>query len=756
MARKITISDIRKAVDEIPDEEFFTSVRMAENINTMIGGVTEKYDAKYRVQLTPNGEYVAYTDGNTITVNVTNPLVQAGKTKEEKYYILLGIVLHECAHLLYTNFKLGMEVENKLIENEIYPLVPIGKPLEEVFDAKKGGMLVRLYHNFDNCIEDGHIEQRVMNVIPGYGECLELAREIQLNDYDFDDEDEDIDLIGQLINATLLYAKYGIREEVLPDSMAEAIAEAVEDNDSFARKEKVNTGFDILVSLIKDLIPDNPPSGGKGGSSDKSDSKGKSKDEGESSSSSSKDDSDDSSKSTGSESSDSSESDSDSSKSGSGSSDGDEDGENEDDADAKDSGSKGSADSEGDSKDSGSKGKDAASADSDYGKKHDHGTGDTFGDDSISDAERLEKALKEALDKLSDKFEDKSEHKNTDEHPVGDAKEPKSESKSKSLAKDFKDLSEKVGTEKIEQELVSTLHKRLKKKANTISEERKHLPFRDRGDNEVTIMTPSRIPSSAKALYNEKHQELDLIAKRCVKNLDKVIKERVKGDMETGLYSGKYLDSAHCYRSDRKIMSNKILPEKTPDMEIVVLVDCSGSMSGERMTHAVDCAYVTYKFCNQMGIPCTVFGHTTAGGSDLPLIRTVAHPSFTKEHCEQAIFTLIAERNNRDGWALRFCQEYIKDSLASKKMILVISDGAPCASGYGDGRAEREDLQDMVRVAKKKGIVTVVAGISYCSSEIHDVYIEGVSRKEAATFLDFEDMSGLPKAFANVIRRELL
>ena len=62
----------------------------------------------------------------------------------------------------------------------------------------------------------------------------------------------------------------------------------------------------------------------------------------------------------------------------------------------------------------------------------------------------------------------------------------------------------------------------------------------------------------------------------------------------------------------------------------------------------------------------------------------------------------------------------------------------------------------MVKKYKRKGISVITAGIDDCAEDIKGVYCDGVSSKDSAKFLDFTDMSQLPKAFAEIIRKELL
>ena len=76
-------------------------------------------------------------------------------------------------------------------------------------------------------------------------------------------------------------------------------------------------------------------------------------------------------------------------------------------------------------------------------------------------------------------------------------------------------------------------------------------------------------------------------------------------------------------------------------------------------------------------------------------------------------------------------------------------------TGYGDVLGKR-DCQEVVKRYKKKGISVITAGIDDCANDIKSLYVDGINPKDAAKFLDYSDMTQLPKAFATIIKKELL
>ena len=256
--------------------------------------------------------------------------------------------------------------------------------------------------------------------------------------------------------------------------------------------------------------------------------------------------------------------------------------------------------------------------------------------------------------------------------------------------------------------------------------------------------------------FEEQHRMLDTEVRRFIRDFKKEIDDRQIGGCQKGLFFGKELTVDQIYRKDKRIFNNKIAPEDIPDMAVGVLVDLSGSMgSGERMPKARECAYITYRFCREMGIPCFVVGHTVKG-------RYMTYVSVADENSldgkdEQRIFSLEAGGDNRDGLALKYCYRKLQNIEAEQKILCVISDGQPCdysSDGVGYGMSNgKPDCQAAVKEAiKKSGIQTIVAGIGSDAHSIKDCYKDGISDKVSATFLDFSDMKNLSKCFIKVLK----
>lgn len=748
---------LNEAKDKMTDEVFFTTKVMRQHFEGIIEGVCKTFKRHIKIQIINEGSSVAFTNGNMITVNLNNDWIKNQPTRLDKYYIIVGIILHECGHILYTDFKLMEKCFGALEHNRLFPIIDYSETLAECFDENMGRRFLKVYQTLDNCVEDGHIEKRVIRHVPGYGECLLKVRKLHLADagiktyerllQEAEKTGSDIDRIGCVIKLVLIYAKFGVDNvgDVSDDltklfyRMTSHIDAAVNTNNAASRKKEVNIIFDMLIDFISDEIE-------RLKEKEKEEEKPKEEEEPEKfpeDEDEEKDDEKESKEST-SEEDDTSETDDDSSEGG------EESGTDEeiDDSDSPSISEEGT----------GSEEDDDSEDESTASKAEESGSG--------MSKEEKEKALEEVLSSLGDicdDMSDKTDHSDTMTSPVSDEDEDlESEGTTPDEGADF-DPTNEEGPEEwdlsyledcaAEEEIAIATKKNIVKAMTRNADDTR----KGRTDKFPSIQKYVEPDDEAIEMFDREHEELDRIARRVKKNLDKVIKERQKGDRLNGLYTGKQLDAAHTYRKDKRIFANKVLPEDIPDMEVCVLVDCSGSMCcGSRMDQSRKCAYITWKFCQFMDIPCSVYGHTTDAYPEKHVVMTcVAHPDNLDKDDEKRIFMLRPEYDNRDGWAVNFCAEALSKSSATSKMLLIISDGLPAAVGYGDVLGKR-DCQEVVKRYKKKGISVITAGIDDCANDIKSLYVDGINPKDAAKFLDYSDMTQLPKAFATLIKKELL
>lgn len=684
--------DIRKQMNNttISEEEVLKSNAFKEMIITIINVVTRLYSRNIDFQLeldNPNG-FVAYTNNEIIVVNGNHEWLQKMSLKD-KIYGIIGIVLHETGHLLWTNFRqLEAAIISLSVDGLLAPDVN-GYQKAKDFIKKNRGIFVSLYKTFDNCIEDGFIEKLLLKYFPGYGSCLISIRDIhekELTNKPYNGANNLNEALSSIINLSLCYAKYGkinikegVNDKVVVsfNKMMPVLDKALEERNSLERRKLINEAFLIMVEFfLEEFSKSKSNNSGKTNDSGESDNSGKADDSGKSSNSGKVDDSGKSDKN----SSNSSEG------TGSGSSE-----------------SNGSAD---------------------------------------MSPDKLEKALEDVINKMGDSLDSLSENTKRYNPPKIQASENNEGNPSGKTSKITpENIVEQVKLEKVINNKKTELERQLQKLANESSNIHHQRFASGCNINLSPIGIIKNIPNK---------RDYDNIARRTMKDLDKIIKERQIGDEENGLFFGQELDSDNLYRNDKKVFKSKILPEDIPDMEILMMIDLSGSMSGDKISKARESAYITWKFCQMMNIPISIYGHN--GNSSVCNIYKAVDSYEPKQDADN-IFMLSSRASNYDSIAMKFAVDRLNLSEAKDKLLIFISDGMPCyASCIGGDRYY--DIHSVVEEAKKLNINIITAAVDE-PAEIKNVYFNNVPTKKQPKFMDLSDMKRLPKAFVEVVKKLL-
>lgn len=786
---------INERMSTLTDDEVFLSEAYKHRLTQMSTGVLQAARGN-TVTIAGDPGITAYTDGTTRTINYMFDLVQKQPDREAKDKFMRGFNLHETAHCLLTDFALHKRFMEKLMKEQKFLCEPYQNPYKEM--TEKGiekANVAMIFHNLDNSLEDGFINRAVQTAAPGYYEDLlyVLDQFAAIEQFSYAKEaDKPKALLFS--NMTLLYAVYGLKAyaggEVLGNPLLMLFKEvipwidkAVVAADPEKRKRLVATVFCYLFRAITMDWEDKKKK--QEGQQGQQGSQGSSGNDGGNSGNNSSDNKD----KTGSDDKNG-KSGNDNSKSSAEKSDGENsEGKGQDSAEGPNEQSKGSgegndasqsndgsnrqenAQNGSQSADNGSSGEneqqgnpsggleipDDPSEQSSSGNAGCSSNPSPSG--SHSDKETAEPSAEE-LQKLAEQLEKEMHSSESADHSKAEGKadkeaiealkkaqgDPSAKNEESPAPEDMEKLAKEMAEKELKEKQEEEIRKQLQADTREISKEAMHRGIA------CSVYRPER-NSYSDYLYEAEKGSLDTVVKRMSREFLKEIKERQTGDTMTGLYNGKSLDVNHLYRDDKRIFSQKILPEDIPDMAVGILVDCSGSMSGNyRMENARRCAYVTYEFCKALKIPCFVFGHTTRGPQ--VVLYSVADENSLDRDESRRIFCLDSGGSNRDGYALRYCLKKLEKISAKDRLMMVISDGQPAHHGYGmmEGKL---DLQSAVHDAIKKGISTVAAGIDSDADRVRYVYKDGRSDKDSASFLEISDLDRLPKAFVKIIKKRL-
>ena len=236
-----------------------------------------------------------------------------------------------------------------------------------------------------------------------------------------------------------------------------------------------------------------------------------------------------------------------------------------------------------------------------------------------------------------------------------------------------------------------------------------------------------------------------MLSKRLQRSVKGVLQDKRQGGKQTGLLSGKRLNQHAFHRNDGRIFCNSRLPTEPINLSVGLLIDESGSMCGnDRITRARATAIVVQDFCEKLGIPIMIMGHT-AWNSHVELFSYAEFQSVDKND-RYRLMDMSPRDYNRDGAALRFVAEKLYKHVSEVKLLIIICDGQPNDNGYSGTGAEA-DLRGIKLEYSRKGVKIFAAAIGDDRDRIERIYGSG--------FLDITDLNQLPIMLTNLISRNL-
>lgn len=201
------------------------------------------------------------------------------------------------------------------------------------------------------------------------------------------------------------------------------------------------------------------------------------------------------------------------------------------------------------------------------------------------------------------------------------------------------------------------------------------------------------------------------------KNYDFNIQGCRSGILDTTKLAEAYQGVPQVYLRQGHVRTNK--------STICVLIDESGSMGGKKEILARQAAILLNEtFGKSLGVDLYIYGHTADIGSigyiNLSVYREGSHynPKFS-------LSKSCAKSQNRDGDAILEVAKRVRKFTKEICIMFVISDGSPCANGYG-GIPAIKDTAAKVKEAEKLGfgIIQISIDAVYGVKDMFDTYID--------------------------------
>ncbi|WP_053014190.1 MULTISPECIES: cobaltochelatase CobT-related protein [Xenorhabdus] len=245
------------------------------------------------------------------------------------------------------------------------------------------------------------------------------------------------------------------------------------------------------------------------------------------------------------------------------------------------------------------------------------------------------------------------------------------------------------------------------------------------------------------------------------KDLERAIASKNRVQKVNGLRKGK-INSSSLWKialptiNDDRVFSKKY-DHKAVNAAVQLVIDLSGSMGGKRIMLATAAAYALSDALDKIKVPNIITGFTTVGlmrGSDIscnryePLFLPMLKNWNEKVNSSTAMARLgacinhIPLCNNVDGESILALSRHHAGRTEDKQIMLVLSDGAPCAKGHGFSKHLVESADYLINKAKI------------------DLLAVGIQTSDPARFYKHHtkvnSVDDLPKTVITAIRNALL
>lgn len=216
------------------------------------------------------------------------------------------------------------------------------------------------------------------------------------------------------------------------------------------------------------------------------------------------------------------------------------------------------------------------------------------------------------------------------------------------------------------------------------------------------------------------------------------------------------LDDDELWRAgagDPKFFEQRVV-ESTPDTNVTLLVDVSGSMSTPKLRSAFQAAYTMWSVLRDMnGVRVRVRAHTACNG-DIADGSAIIYDIWQTGEPVSRLGTLgtVSRGNNFDGYAIGWCAAELMSSShpGEQNVLFVIADGLPNSSNgagrhYGDSAA-RDHVRSVVEHARRNGVDTISVAID---SDLRESDQSHMFRN----WIPFTDLGQLSQSITQTLKR---
>ncbi|WP_027432043.1 cobaltochelatase CobT-related protein [Lachnospira multipara] len=256
-----------------------------------------------------------------------------------------------------------------------------------------------------------------------------------------------------------------------------------------------------------------------------------------------------------------------------------------------------------------------------------------------------------------------------------------------------------------------------------------------------------KVSATNVAAYSSVVNELSPQIKSLTKKLEKIIEQDI--DEARRATSGNYNVIRGTVGTTAKIFDKIKEKSNKKNIEVLLLVDHSGSMGGHKIEIARTTSIILAESLSRLNIDFSIIGFAA---DKLGYNAVHFHYCNRKENSlsqRSSLLSMEPGGNNFDGYSIRYATEYLKNSPSNKKKLLfIISDGKPHARAYS--RAGLNGIEDTTLAIKdaKKSVSLFGIGIGNCDPEV-------LLKMYGKDFIHVKDIALLPNELSKRLSKAL-
>lgn len=235
-------------------------------------------------------------------------------------------------------------------------------------------------------------------------------------------------------------------------------------------------------------------------------------------------------------------------------------------------------------------------------------------------------------------------------------------------------------------------------------------------DCQAVFQERDKMRSFSRNEYDQIVQQMNPVIRKAVTSIREVSQmavEETLRNQRTGRLDRKNITNYLAF-DDTDIFKTKEVDKKQLTMEVMLLVDVSGSNMSPMLNEKNDERIQRYKMNQSVSIMLHEilkrlrFNHSVWSFYEASLSAQMFSTMVHNQNCfdkDSGLFLneIGAYANNRDGYSIRYAGEYLnRFSTSDNRLLIVLSDGQPAAAGY-HGQKAIEDVKKAVNDVKKGG-----------------------------------------------------